>query len=188
MIPLNRQLIESLLDQDDIVVDATCGNGNDTLFLAGLVPKGKVIAFDIQEQAIKNTEALLQKENRLALVDIHHASHYPFPESILPKSVKLFVYNLGYLPGGDKSLTTQTATSLQSIQQALTLLKPKGAISMMLYPGHEEGKKEAINLCSFAKALPKERYTVFHMQLLNRNAAPELLWIQETARQNDNSG
>lgn len=188
MIDHAHHMMQRFLRPDDVAVDATCGNGQDTLFLASLLPQGKLFAFDIQEVAIKRTEQKLKEAGLNQNVELLLASHYPFPQSILPGTIRLFIYNLGYLPGGNKSITTLTHTSLQSVEQALQLLQKGGAISLMLYPGHEEGAKEAAALLSFAQNLPGQCYTVFHTKITNRKLAPEHLWIQETSPQPYNSG
>lgn len=175
-------LIRNHLQSDDIAIDATCGNGQDTLFLASLLTNGKIYALDIQEAALARTQEKLRASGFEDRVELLHQSHATFPESIHPGSVKLIVYNLGYLPGGDRHLTTLTDTTMQSLNAALPLLKNDGALSIMLYPGHAEGTKEAERVTEWAKGLPSYAYVVQKMTRLNRNLAPELLWIQGIPR------
>ena len=124
------------LKPTDTVIDATCGNGKDTLRLASLVPQGRVLALDIQEDALKNARKIASLDN----VSFFLQSHVSFPVS---SPVKLIVYNLGYLPFGDKSITTLSTTTLQSLEAALIWGE---AISITCYPGHSEGliEKNAI--------------------------------------------
>ncbi len=177
---LAHLLIAEFLDPTDTAIDATCGNGQDTLFLAEHLPYGKVIAFDIQEKALERTLEKLTEAHLKSRAQLCHASHAQFPEWIQPHTIDLFVYNLGYLPGADKKLSTQSATTLQSLTHALTLLAPDGAISLMLYPGHSEGEKEAQDVLNWASQLPSNKYQVNYMKLQNRKLAPELLWIKKT--------
>jgi hypothetical protein len=163
------------LKSSDLAIDATCGNGNDTLFLTELCT---VIGLDIQVEALQNTEALLARSERRAI--LHRLSHEEIDRLPLPHSPHLIVYNLGYLPKGDKSITTQTKTTLISVQKSLELLAPGGALSITCYPGHEEGEKEEKALEEWATLLPSDRWLVAHHKWLNRKKAPSLLWIQET--------
>lgn len=164
-------LWKELVHPSDIVIDATAGNGHDTVFLSHLVKSGKIYAIDIQPQALLNTQ---NKIGPNPCIEYICASHVSFPPSIEKGSVQLIVYNLGYLPGGDKSLTTLTSTTITSLQNALPLLKPGGAISIMLYPGHEEGAKEEQALLAYVKTLDLE---VHHYKWGDNPKHPSLLWL-----------
>ena len=183
-IPMAHQLWKQVLSSGDIAIDATMGNGKDTLMLAKYLTSlggGTVLSFDIQEKALYNTEALL-KEHLPSYQTIDHLllrSHAEFPENIQPESVKLIVYNLGYLPGGNKTLTTMTATTLQSVEKALSLLCHVGVLSLTCYPGHPEGKKEWHALQALLTNLPKNLYCVTHHQWMNRHDSPTLILIQK---------
>jgi SAM-dependent methyltransferase len=174
---LAKKLWKELLSPQDHAIDATCGNGYDTLELARLLPQGKVWAFDIQPQAIQNTKNKLASAARDHLVELHQTSHAPFPKEIPLKSIALIVYNLGYLPGSDKQITTQVKSTLTSIQSGLPLLAPGGALSITLYPGHEEGGREKQAVLAFAETLDPNLWQVSHFQP-ERASAPSLLWIQ----------
>ena len=125
----------------DAVVDATAGNGHDTVFLARLAgPSGQVHAFDVQEEAIRATRERLEKEGLLTpSVRLHLASHDRLAE-LVRSPVKAIVFNLGYLPGGDKKTVTRTECTLAALEQAAALIAPNGLLSVMCYPGHEGGK------------------------------------------------
>lgn len=146
------------LRSGDYAVDATCGNGHDTLFLAqqeGI----SVVSLDIQKEALQNTALLLEKslslevQKKVLLVEQSHSTFPPFS-----KPPRLIIYNLGYLPGGDKNVTTKTETTLQSLRSALQILAPDGAISLMCYPGHAEGLLEQEAIINFLDSL-KSSYT-----------------------------
>lgn len=138
---------------DDIVIDATCGNGKDTAALANLVPQGHVYAIDIQEDAILKARSHVDYPN----VTFLHQCHTYLPQV---QKVRLIVYNLGYLPGGDKRFTSMAATTLKSVQQALNLLSINGALSITCYPGHAEGAIEEAALREWARALPSSAYRI----------------------------
>lgn len=168
-----------LLKPEDLAIDATAGNGHDTLFLAKLC---SVIAIDIQEEALKNTEALLKSVSVLHSVRLIFGSHETFPLDIKDESVKLIVYNLGYLPKGNKSITTLSETTLKSLQGALSLLQPGGLITIISYSGHDEGRREEFHILEFVKGLPSKKWLCCHYRALNRKDAPCLTLIQKANR------
>jgi tRNA G37 N-methylase Trm5 len=172
-----KELWQNLVQANDIIIDATSGNGHDTLFLAELLKTGKIYALDIQPQALENTKAKLEKSTLTCAVEYICGSHATFPSNIAPNTVRLIVYNLGYLPGGDKTLTTETSSTLTSLQNDLPLLTKGGALSIMLYPGHEEGEKEANAVLAFANNLPKSEWNVEHLIWGDNPKSPSLLWV-----------
>ena len=131
------------------MIDATCGNGKDTAVLAGIVKEGHVYAIDIQEVALEKARGYVKGGN----VTFLRQCHTQLPED---KGVRLVVYNLGYLPGGDKGLTSRVETTLKSVARALELLLVGGALSIMCYPGHEEGAREEKALEEWAKTVGHE--------------------------------
>ena len=181
---LAHQYWTKLLLPNDIVIDATCGNGHDTLKLCQLIEGGTIYAFDIQENAVRNTEQLLKKSisaEQLFSVKLETRSHATFPTAVITGSVKLIVYNLGYLPGGDKTFTTMTSSTLESLKVALGLVCVSGAISITCYPGHSEGSVEQDAILDFIATLsPKEWNCCVH-SFVNRKASPRLLLLQKSA-------
>lgn len=158
------------LKRGDWALDATCGNGHDTLELASYVgSQGGVIALDIQEEAIANARKRLPEG--CSHVHFFHQSHTQFPSLALLNPIRLIVYNLGYLPGGDKALTTLSNTSLISLQTSLELLAPGGLITLTCYPGHEEGKKEEENLLNFCFNLPQKSWSASYHRWPSRSAS-----------------
>ena len=186
-ITLSHHYWDLLLSSGDVVIDATCGNGKDTLFLAQKVlPQGFVVGLDVQTQAIENTLALLQNnlpQELLTQVHLFQQSHDNFPDIAYQKKISLIVYNLGYLPGGDKRLTTACSSTVKSIQKALDLVSPGGAISITCYPGHEEGAKEEILLKGIFSTLPQDAWNVCHHTWVNREKAPSLFLLQKKPNQ-----
>ena len=182
---LAHQYWRGLVSAGDIVVDATCGNGHDSLTLSHLAlseGSGGLVSCDIQEQALINAQELLAQELSSAQqsrVLWRRGCHSKFPEELREGSVKLVVYNLGYLPGGDKSLTTQVETTLQSVEAAQELLMSGGALSITCYPGHAEGAREEEALLGYVRKLDPAGWSCCHHRWLNREKAPSLLWIQK---------
>jgi SAM-dependent methyltransferase len=173
-IELAHSYWKSLLQAGDIVIDATCGNGHDSLYLAKLGTK--LYLLDIQQAALDQTMKRLSEQAEQ--VYPYLTCHSRFPEGIEKASVSLIVYNLGYLPGGDKTLTTQTDTTLLSLENALQLVKPGGAISITCYPGHPEGKREEDAITQWAAQLNPFEWNCCHHRWLNSSKAPSLLLLQ----------
>lgn len=165
-----------LIKPGDLAIDATCGNGKDTLALLKL--KAQVIAMDTQQEAVVKTRKLLEENQELENATLIHRSHETFPENIQEGTVKLIVYNLGYLPGGNKTYTTLTHSTLKSIKQALPLIAKGGAISITCYPGHPEGEEEQKALLSFSMKLNPKQWCASHQTWVNRTLSPSLLLLQ----------
>lgn len=176
---------KKIIRPGDIVIDATCGNGQDTLILCQLAlssPEGCVHAIDIQHKAIQKTQEFLTihlSDCQLRQIHYHHSCHSVFPGSIAAASVSLIAYNLGYLPGTDKNLTTMTETTLQSLTAAFSLIKPGGVISLTCYPGHREGFLEQEAIVNFVSDLSPTDWSCCHHVWLNRKRPPSLLLLQK---------
>ena len=161
------------------VIDATMGNGHDTLQLARLVgDTGRVYAFDIQSEALAATAARLRDEQLQGRVSLIHDSHARMHEYV-SEEVSAIVFNLGYLPGTDKSCATQATSTLAAIERALTLLAPGGLLLVVIYWGHEAGVREKEVLEPFVAQLSPEQYRVLRYEFMNRvNPAPYLLAVE----------
>lgn len=169
------------------VVDATAGNGNDTLFLARLVgPGGKVYAIDIQNEALQKTAILLQKEGILDRVVLLHNSHDDL-ERLVPAPVDAVIFNLGYLPGGNHRIVTTSETTASALRAALKILKPEGRIGLVIYTGHPGGRDELTSVEEIASALDSRHYQVVKLNLLNRSAkAPVVIVIEKAGVDDEN--
>jgi SAM-dependent methyltransferase len=176
---LAQKYWKNLLKPIDNVIDATCGNGKDSLFLKKLICKGKLFCLDIQKKAIENTHILLKKENvDFKNIFLIKKSHEDF--SYIPKiPIKLIVYNLGYLPKSDKTITTKTKTTLKSIKNALNLIEKDGGISITCYPGHLEGQKEENALIYFLSTLNSKNLNICYHKWINKKNSPTLIWIKK---------
>lgn len=139
----------------DAAVDATVGNGHDTLFLAQCVGlKGEVIGFDVQQQALDNAKHRLRDSD--VSINLHCAGHEEM-DTYVQQEVAAVMFNLGYLPGSDKSTITQTETTLLALSKALALLKNGGVLSVMCYPGHAGGDVESRAVTNFFENLDGSR-------------------------------
>lgn len=172
-------VLRQVVRPGDTVIDATMGNGHDTLTLCQLVgPQGRVIAFDVQHAAVENTRQRLAAENVLDRAVLYCMGH----EHILEKAegpVSAVVFNLGWLPGGDKSITTHWETTKMAVEGALSLLRPLGVCIICAYPGHAEGDRERGQLTDLLAQLPPQQYNVLGHKFLNAGpGAPECFVIQ----------
>ena len=182
---MSKLISKAKINKGDTVVDATMGNGNDTAFLCGIVGEdGKVYAFDIQEQALVKTKERLSDMNFQNRVELIHDGHENIDEYVQER-VRLIIYNLGYLPKGDHSITTNSETTIESIKKGLMLLEDAGLIVLVVYPGHESGMKEKIALEEFSKDLNQKIYSVVNINFTNQiNNPPELICIEKIKRKN----
>lgn len=173
---LNRVnlIYERFIKPGDIVVDATCGNGNDTLALSKLAKD--VYAFDVQTGAINNTKEILKKNERNNVTLINDSHEYI--DKYLKKykrKISLITFNLGYLPSGNKKIMTNHKSTVNAIKKGLNLLNKKGIILVTCYP-HEEGKKEAKEIINYLTD-NKIAYKIYRNT--NNNNAPFLIEIKE---------
>jgi Putative rRNA methylase len=166
-------------------IDGTCGNGKDSLFIAKIIlteQGGELCCFDIQKKAIETTKSLLKEnlsQKQFERVVFYEQSHERFPKELF--GTDLIVYNFGYLPGSDKTITTMTSSSLSSIENGLSLLSEGGMMSLTCYPGHEEGEKEEKATFAFCETLENERWKISYHKQLNKKSAPSLIIIQKKA-------
>jgi SAM-dependent methyltransferase len=186
----SHTILEARLRRGDIVVDATAGNGHDTVFLAERVlPGGRVFAFDVQEQAIAQTREQITKRKsqntRFEEITLHHAGHERMGE-LLPAEtrgcLRAVMFNLGYLPGGDKSVITRVETTLSALGQALEWLAPDGVMTVVVYPGHDGGREEADAVVRWAEALPADAFEAQRLGYVNfRATTPFCLAVRKRA-------
>ena len=164
--------------QGDTAVDATCGAGQDTVVLARAAGNdGKVYAFDIQKKAILLTEERL-KTHGITNVHLIMQSFASMSEHIPENSASAVVFNLGYLPGGDHSVTTTADTTPEGLDCALRTIRQGGIVTVVMYDGHDEGAEEKKRVLEWAETLDQSRYHVACVRLLNqKNHPPEILWI-----------
>lgn len=179
ILPYARVLLNKVIDEKSIVIDATCGNGNDTLYLANLVTNGHVYAFDIQDQAINNTKNKL-KENNINNVTVIKDSHANVKNYIDKNEVSAAIFNLGYLPGSDKTITTTATSTIEAINNISNILTKEGIIVLVVYSGHESGKVESNELLDYVYNLEQKKYHVLKYEFVNqKNNPPYIIAIEK---------
>lgn len=180
-VPFSHLLWKQFIKKGAHMIDATCGNGKDTSFLANTFltqDEGKLYAFDIQKSGIENTQKQLKdklKENTLQAIELICACHSQIDDYVYEK-IDLIVFNLGYLPHGDKGITTLTSTTLIALKKALLLLNVNGILSITCYPGHSEGAKETEHVLNWAQNL-SSNWTVTKHTWVNRSKDSPLLLL-----------
>ncbi|MFC6206169.1 class I SAM-dependent methyltransferase [Levilactobacillus tongjiangensis] len=159
------------------VVDATVGQGHDTIFLANLVgPTGHVIGFDIQQAALDATQQQLALTGLGKQVDLHATGHENVATYLAPETqVTAAIFNLGYLPGGDKSVITKPNTTLMAIKALLPHLPRGGRIILVVYYGHPGGQTERAAVVDFCEHLPQKTYQVLQYGFINQIHQPPFL-------------
>ena len=184
LLKLAHQHIQNSLYSGDVAIDATVGNGHDTLFLAEYVAEnGRVYGFDIQQAAIVATTQKLQQSRCLERVTLMQASHADMAAHIPVHHhgcINACLFNLGYLPKGDKRIITQTSSTLSALNIACQLLAPRGIITILAYPGHAGGDEETASVQHWSEQLYAQHFSVdtFFSAILSP-AAPRLLVVQK---------
>ncbi len=181
---LSHEVVRPRLRAGGTAVDATVGNGHDTLFLAThLGPEGEVHAFDIQSCALDAAcERLDAVKEPLAAVEWHCTGHEHAAAVLAAEGVSELdaaMFNLGWLPGGDKSIVTQPKTTLRALEAILPLVRPGGVVSLVVYPGHDGGAAEAEAVEAAARALAAEEWAVFAYKPLNLGDGRPFLLVLE---------
>ena len=154
-----HKIIEEKVKKGDFCIDATAGRGHDTAFLAELVgEEGRVIAFDIQQDAVDSTRALLQEKGYQDRVEVFLDSHSNMDQYAEENTVDCITFNFGYLPGGDHNIFTTPATSIPAIEKALKLLKQGGLMSLCVYYGGDSGFEEKDALMEYFRTIDSKQY------------------------------
>ncbi len=177
---LAQDWIAQVLRHGDVVIDATLGNGNDALFLARCVgPSGKVHGFDVQAAALVASSALFQanqiSENNYTW---HLLSHGAMQDVVAPP-VRAVMFNLGYLPGEDHDVITQSTETLRALDAACSLIEPGGIITIVCYPGHEGGDSETAEVLAWADKQGAVWHVVVYEKRATLRKAPILIAMQK---------
>ena len=178
LLDLQKQFILDHLGAGDTAVDFTMGNGHDTAFLSQTVgEKGHIFAFDIQKSALESTEKTLANancpKNYTLICDSHHNV-----KNYVTEKIKAGMFNLGWLPGGDRSITTLRATTLPAIEAAISLLGSDAILTVAVYPGHSEGDAEGKMVDEYLSTLNKYTYSVAKIKIINSPTSPFFFAIE----------
>ncbi|MFK4300010.1 methylase of polypeptide subunit release factors [Paenibacillus sp. RC254] len=182
-----HQLVAARVQPGDTAIDATVGTGADTLFLAKAAGRrGRVYGFDIQQEALQLARRRLDKDESLSLAEVslllqgHEQMREAVPDKLHGK-VAAVMFNLGYLPseGADPSVITHTDSTLAALDAALYLLRPRGILTAILYPGHAGGGEEAEAVLQWASTLPVSSGQSIIYRQLQRAASPYVVAVEK---------
>lgn len=172
---LAHRFIKSHVCPGDLCIDATAGRGNDTAFLCELVgPAGRVMAFDIQPEAIESTRLLLEARSLSDRASLILDSHANLAQYAGAGTVSCITFNFGYLPGGNHQIATQAASSIAAIEAGLRLLKDGGVMSLCIYYGGDTGFEEKNALLAYLKTIDSKQFTVLVTEFANRPNNPPI--------------
>lgn len=175
----SHEIIEKVVKPGDVVIDATAGNGYDTVFLAKLVGEtGRVYSFDIQEQAMLNTRKKLEDLGLAGRVVQIKDGHQNM-DLYVKEKVKAVMFNLGYLPGGDHSIGTKADTTIVAIKKALQLIQVNGIVTVVVYYGGDSGFDEKEAVMEFIKGIEFRQFNVMKTEFVNQPNCPPILVCME---------
>ena len=178
LLDLHKKFILEHLHEGDIAIDFTMGNGHDTEFLSKTVGEsGKVYAFDIQASAVESTRRNLEAAGCPNNYTLIHDSHHNV-KNYVSEPIKAGMFNLGYLPGGDKSITTMRATTLPAIEAAIELLGKDAILLIAVYPGHPEGDAEGREITEYLSTLSRFKVCCTKVQIINSPTSPFFIMIE----------
>jgi hypothetical protein len=184
LLKLAHQHIKNTLRVGDTAIDATVGNGHDTLFLARQIGlTGRVYGFDIQTDALNATRIKLQQSQLMDCVTLIQASHADMAAHIpvnVHGKIRACMFNLGYLPNSDKSIITQTASTLSALAVACHLLAPQAIMTILAYPGHIGGDEETANVQAWLEQLDTNQFAISTIySAVASSSAPRLFVIKK---------
>ena len=169
-----HHFLEEFISEGAVCIDATAGNGNDTEFLCKKVGNtGKVYAFDIQEEAIKNTRERLINSELIERAELILDGHEKMTEYV-KEEADIIVFNFGYLPGGDHNIATKSNSSIQAIEAGLSLLKKNGIMNLCIYSGGDTGYEERDRILEYVKGLNTKKWLVIMSSFYNRKNDPPI--------------
>ena len=179
LLTVEKSFIESHIKEGGTVVDFTMGNGHDTLWLSNKVGEnGKVYAFDVQEAALISSEKLLSEsgcpKNYTLILDSHANV-----ENYVKEPICAGMFNLGYLPGSDKKITTLRQSTMAAVEAAIRLLEDGGGLLIAVYPGHEEGTLEGLMLDDYFKTLDRKKICVSKLCIVNSPTSPFFFLVEK---------
>ena len=179
LLDVEKQFIASHIKKGGTVVDFTMGNGHDTAWLSEKVgAEGRVYAFDVQEQALENSKKTLADagcpENYTLILDSHANV-----EKYVEGKICAGMFNLGYLPGSDKKVTTMRESTMAAVEAAIRLLEDDGGLLIAVYPGHAEGTLEGIMLDEYFASLDRKKICVSKLKIVNSPTSPFFFLVEK---------
>ena len=177
MTQLSHYLISQHIKKEHLITaDFTCGSGEDTAFFATFPNVDKVYSFDLQQEAID----LAKKQYPDAKIQYICDGHEHLDQYL--QSFDIGIFNFGYFPAGNHEITTMLETSQKAVNKAIERLNKKGLLLLVLYPGHDEGKKEAHFFESYCEQLNPAHFVIMKMQMMHKPTSPYIIAIEKTRK------
>ncbi|MDF2519835.1 MAG: putative rRNA methylase [Clostridia bacterium] len=171
---ISHDMVSKVVQPGDAVVDATMGNGNDTLFLAKLVgAEGKVYGFDVQQLALDNTRKRLEDAGVSDRAELILDGHQNI-DKYVPAGIKAVMFNLGYLPKGDHNIGTRAETTIAAIEKSMQLLSKEGIVMIVVYYGGDSGFEEKNAVMEYFKTIDCKKYSVLVQDFVNQINCPPI--------------
>lgn len=171
-VEFSHWVFKKFLENNKVLVDATCGNGNDTLFLKELIePQGKLFAFDIQRKAIEITKSKFKDKDFNFDIEFINDGHENL-DLYIDRNIDGIIYNLGFLPGSEKNIKTTKDTTIKSLKKSIDILSEGGLIVLVLYSEHEGGNEEKEAVLNFTSGLDYKIFNVLHYHYINQKKNP----------------
>lgn len=168
--------MKNYIDKIKVAVDMTVGNGFDSKNILEILQPEKLYCFDIQQEALDNSKILLEKYLNCELILENHKNFDKF----VKENIDFAIYNLGYLPKGDKNITTNAEDVEESLKKLLGKLNSKGIIFITFYIGHSAGQIESLEVSKFIQKLNQKEYTILKFTFENqKNNPPYVVMIQK---------
>ncbi len=168
-------ILKKHVKQGDLCIDATAGRGFDTAYLCSLTgSEGVVHSFDIQQDAIDSTAALLKERGLSDIARLHLDSHSHMDSYAEDGTVSCITFNFGWLPGGDHSINTRKETSIEAVEKGLRLLSDGGLMSLVIYYGRDTGFEERDALLEYIRTIDHREFTVIVTDFVNRPNCPPI--------------
>lgn len=172
-VEFSHWIVDNFVSNYDILIDATCGNGYDSMYLADKINAGgSLYLFDIQKEAINSTKSKLSKIENKEFDTIYINDGHQYLDKYVKESIDCIIYNLGYLPGLNKRIKTKKGSTILSLKKSLKLLNKKGLIILVLYSGHQGGDLERDAVLDLASNLNYKKYNVLHYHFINQKNKP----------------
>lgn len=176
-------ILKTFLKDKKILVDMTCGNGHDSLRVLQNAPNyKKLYLYDVQIKAIENTKSLLDSYAYKNCIYLNK-SHDDLSD--IHEDIDFAIYNLGYLPGADKKLVTNSKSTIKSIELLLEKLSFGAIVVITTYPGHEEGNVEDIKIYDYLNSLDQKIFNVIKLEFINQKNKPCKTYILEKRSEDD---
>lgn len=169
-------LVKIIIDRKKdikVAADMTVGAGNDSLYILENTKVERLYGFDIQKEAEEKAKKLIGEDLRFIF---NLASHDQI-ENYVKENLDLAIYNLGYLPGGNKEITTQYQSTIKSLEKTLSLLNKEGIVILTIYPGHPAGKVESEELEKFLAKIDPKKYAIMKLSYQNRPKNPPYIIV-----------